>query len=77
METNIGIIEQVLRFLIGIGILIYAYLHLCCTSLVVALLISAFFFATGGMGYCPICNLFKRKPMMKSRPKAKKRRKKE
>jgi hypothetical protein len=24
METNIGIVEQVLRFLLGIGILIYA-----------------------------------------------------
>ncbi|MCX6773592.1 MAG: DUF2892 domain-containing protein [Candidatus Micrarchaeota archaeon] len=60
METNIGIIEQALRFLIGIGILVYAAVHLCCTNLVVALIISAFLLGTGGIGYCPICALFNR-----------------
>jgi hypothetical protein len=75
METNIGIVEQVLRFLLGIGILIYAYLNLCCVSLVVALILSAFFFMTGGIGYCPICNLFNRKSGIKGKTKPKKGRK--
>ena len=73
METNLGLLEQALRFLLGIAILAYSYLNLCCTNLVVGLLISAFFFGTGGIGYCPIHHYFGKitKKSKKSRKKGK------
>jgi len=69
METNIGIAQQVFRVLLGLAIIAYAYLNLCCTNLVVALLIGAFFFGTGGLGYCPFFALLKKHDDHKKRRK--------
>jgi len=58
METNIGIPQQAFRVLLGLAVIAYAYLNLCCTDLVVGLVAGMFLFATGGTGFCPILLLF-------------------
>jgi hypothetical protein len=67
METNMGGLEQAIRFLLGVLILIYAALYLSGTGVyqVVAVIIGAILLATGGIGYCPAYSVFKFKPKNK------------
>jgi hypothetical protein len=60
MENNMSGIEQAIRFIVGFAILIYAGLYLCCTNLVVAVIIGGVLVVTGGIGYCPLYALLKK-----------------
>ena len=61
METNMGGLEQAIRFLLGVLILIYAAVSLSGTGIyqVVAVIIGAILLATGGIGYCPVYSILK------------------
>jgi len=58
METNMSGLEQAVRFLLGVLILVYAALSLSGFYLVLAVIVGAILLATGGIGYCPAYGVF-------------------